>query len=355
MKRIPRLLLVAGAALLGAVALVQVNSAPSAQVIEILSPAGPAKVVRAGRPLFFAIHAAGPNGVTSIELLLDGRRVAERAVSGAPSLNTVLRWQPDADGDFVIVAQAADRAGQRWRSAPLTLAVRGAAGPLGSMIQVPAGAFIMGNDAGNDDERPARLVRMPGFEIDRYEVTVGEFRAFVQATNYRTLAEQAGRPWHETWRADEVGTRFDHPVRYVSWWDADKYCRWLGKRLPTEAEWEYAARGGDGRLYPWGNDFDPARVPGPDDTAPVGSVLGNLSPFGAYDMAGNVWEWVNDWYRPDYYAQGQDDNPQGPAQADQRVIRGSSFTNPPQDLRTTRRIKDDPGSAHRDVGFRCAR
>jgi hypothetical protein len=94
MKRISRLLLVAGAALLGAAALVQVNSAPSAQVIEILSPAGPAKVVRVGRPLFFAIHAAGPNGVTSIELLLDGRRVAERAVSGAPSLNTVLRWQP---------------------------------------------------------------------------------------------------------------------------------------------------------------------------------------------------------------------------------------------------------------------
>jgi formylglycine-generating enzyme required for sulfatase activity len=334
MKRLPRLLLVAGAVLLGAAVLAQVNSAPSTQVIEILSPAaGPAKVVRAGRLLFFAIHAAGPNGVTSVELLLDGRRVAERAVSGAPSLNTVLRW----------------------RSAPLTLAVRGAAGPLGSMIQVLAGAFVMGNDAGNDDERPACLVRMPSFEIDRYEVTVGEFRAFVQATNHRTLAEQAGRPWHETWRADEVGARFDHPVRYVSWWDADKYCRWLGKRLPTEAEWEYAARGGDGRLYPWGNDFDTARVPGLDDTAPVGSALGNLSPFGAYDMAGNVWEWVNDWYRLDYYAQGQDDNPQGPAQADQRVIRGGSFTNPPQDLRTNRRIKDDPGSAHRDVGFRCAR
>ncbi len=355
MRALARLLLIFAAGLLGAAALMRVGAAPSVPVVEILSPAERAKPVRAGQPLFFAIHASSPNGVTSVALLVDGRPVAERALSGAVSLNTVLRWQPDADGNFALVAQAADRAGQRWRSAPLILAVRGADGPLGSMIQVPAGAFVMGNDAGNDDEKPARLVRMPSFEIDRYEVTVGEFRAFVQATNYRTLAEQGGRPWQETWRADEVGARFDHPVRYVSWWDADKYCRWLGKRLPTEAEWEYAARGGDARLYPWGNGFDPARVAGPDDTVPVGTFLTNRSPFGAYDMAGNVWEWVNDWYRPDYYAQGQGDNPQGPAQADQRVIRGGSFTNPPQDLRATRRIKDDPGSAHRDVGFRCAR
>jgi len=338
-------------------ALVMAGAAPAAEpapTVEILSPAG-ARLARAGRPLFFAIHAASPAGLARVELLADDQPAVSRSLNGAARLNTVLRWQPDADGDFTITAQVIDRAGRRERSAPISLAVRGANGPLGSMIQVPAGAFVMGDDAGNDDEKPARAVRMPDFKIDRYEVTVGEFRAFVQATNYRTLAEQAGRPWNETWRVDEVGARFDHPVRYVSWWDADKYCRWLGKRLPTEAEWEYAARGSDGRAYPWGDNFDPSRVPGPRDTAPVGVYLANQSPFGAYDMAGNVWEWVNDWYRPDYYAQGQNDNPPGPAQADQRVIRGGSFTNLPQDLRTTRRIKDDPGSAHRDVGFRCAR
>ncbi|BCX03015.1 MAG: hypothetical protein KatS3mg053_0953 [Candidatus Roseilinea sp.] len=326
--------------------------------IEILSPVvqgGAFRPVRAGRTLFFAVHAMSPSGVGSVELFADGQRVAGRSVNGMPNVNTVLSWQPAANGDVRIEVQATDRAGRRLRSQPVVLPVRGAEGPLGSMLQMPAGTFVMGSNAGADDERPERIVSMPAYQIDRYEVTVGEFREFVKATNYRTSAELAGKPFGETWRVDNVGSRFDHPVRYVSWWDADKYCRWLGKRLPTEAEWEYAARGNDGRKYPWGNDFDPARLAPPEDTAPVGFYLNNRSPIGAYDMAGNVWEWVNDWYRPDYYAQNENDNPQGPPQADQRVIRGGSFTNTPEDLRVTRRIKDDPGSSHRDVGFRCAK
>ncbi|MCS7054618.1 MAG: formylglycine-generating enzyme family protein [Thermoflexales bacterium] len=334
------------------------SQAADSSEVAILSPAasgGLFRAVRADRALFFAIRAASPSGVTSVALFADGRLVAEKPVNGATEFNVVLRWQPSANGDFRIEAQATDRAGRRLRSPSAVLPVRGADGPLGSMVQVPAGAFLMGSNAGADDERPERRVNMPAYQIDRYEVTVGEFRAFVRATNYRTTAEEAGKPFGETWRTDDVGSRFDHPVRYVSWWDADKYCRWLGKRLPTEAEWEYAARGSDGRRYPWGDTFDPARVAPLEDTTPVGLYLDNRSPSGAYDMAGNVWEWVNDWYRPDYYAQGANDNPPGPPQGDQRVIRGGSFTNPPDDLRTTRRIKDDPNSFHRDVGFRCAK
>ncbi len=333
----------------------QAAASPGVEILSPVAQGGTFRPVRAGRPLFFAVHATSPSGVASVELFANDRAVAVLPVNGATSVNAVLRWQPDADGQIQIKARATDRAGGQVWTQPAVLPVRGADGPPGSMLQMPAGTFLMGNNAGADDERPERLVTMPAYQIDRYEVTVGEFREFVSATNHRTSAELEGKPFGETWRVDAVGSRFDHPVRYVSWWDADKYCRWLGKRLPTEAEWEYAARGNDGRLYPWGNDFDPARVAPPADTTPVGFYLDNRSPIGAYDMAGNVWEWVNDWYRPDYYAQNENDNPQGPPQADQRVIRGGSFTNPPADLRVTRRIKADPNSSHRDVGFRCAK
>lgn len=326
--------------------------------VEITSPAAQGnafRLVRANRPLFFAVHAASPNGIASVELFANDQPVANKQVNGGSNVNVILNWQPNANGEFQIKAKATDKAGQQLWTQPIALPVRGADGAPGSMLQMPAGTFRMGNNAGAEDERPERGVNMPAYQIDRYEVTVGEFREFLKATNYRTGAEEAGKPASETWRVDNIGARFDRPVRYVSWWDADKYCRWLGKRLPTEAEWEYAARGNDGRTYPWGNDFDSARVAPSTDTMPVGFYLNNRSPIGAYDMAGNVWEWVNDWYRPDYYAQNQNDNPQGPQQADQRIFRGGSFTNPPEDLRVTKRVKADAGSAYRDVGFRCAK
>ncbi len=332
----------------------------SAAGVVLLSPTADAQgwlpLARAGQPMWFALHVSSPDGVRRVGLIAREREVASRELARSPQrVNVVLRWVPSEDGDFPL--RVVVRTGSGESSASLgTLPVRGAEGALGSMVEIPAGAFLRGDDAGEFDERPARRVFVPAFAIDRYEVTVGEFREFVRQTRHVTSAEHAGKPFGETWRVDNVGSRFDRPVRYVSWWDADKYCRWLGKRLPTEAEWERAARGdGDARRYPWGDEFDPARVAS-GDTAPAGWHLGNRSPFGVFDMSGNVWEWVNDWYRPDYYASEESvDNPQGPPQGDERVLRGGSFTNPPSDLRVTRRIKTDPNTSHRDVGFRCAR
>jgi formylglycine-generating enzyme required for sulfatase activity len=330
---------------------------PAASV-EITSPAISSNAmshVRAGLPLRVAVNAVNPAGVAQIDLLVNDQPAASQKTTGAGHVNAVLAWTPPANGDVQVKACAISKAGQQQCTAPVVLPVRGAEGPPGSMIDVPAGAFRMGSNAGAEDEKPERDVNLPAYGIDRYEATVGEFREFVRATQHVSSAESDGKPWNETWRIDNVGDRFDRPVRFVSWWDADKYCRWKGKRLPTEAEWERAARGTDGRAYAWGNDFDPSRIASSADTMPAGFYLNNGSPVGAYDMTGNVWEWVNDWYRPDTYAQGQNDNPQGPQQADQRVIRGGSFTNGPDDLRVTRRIKDDVGRSNRDVGFRCAK
>lgn len=356
MKRMMFLLM--GVLLMGMGAPAQAALLQPASSIEITSPAinnNAFNHARAGAPLRFAVNAVNAAGVVQIDLFANDQPIATQKTSGAGNVNAVLAWTPTTNGDIPIKACATSKSGQQQCTSPALLPVRGADGALGSMIDVPAGAFRMGSNAGADDEKPERDVTLRAYQIDRYEVTVGEFREFVGATNHKSSAESDGKPWNETWRIDNVGDRFDRPVRYMSWWDADKYCRWKGKRLPTEAEWERAARGTDGRKFAWGNDFDATRVAPSTDTMPVGFFLNNGSPVGAYDMTGNVWEWVNDWYRPDTYGQGQNDNPQGPQQADQRVIRGGSFTNGPEDVRVTRRIKDDVGRSNRDVGFRCAK
>lgn len=167
------------------------------------------------------------------------------------------------------------------------------------MVRVPAGEFIMGTDERLPDEGPQHRVWLEAFDIDKYEVTNLQYHKFNEATRRRS-------PTH--WRNRTFpGGKADHPVTHVSWKDADAYCRWAGKRLPSEAEWEKAARGSDGRTYPWGNEFDIARANTPlrwsaigrfGDTTPVGSFEGGVSPYGAYDMSGNVWEWTASWYQP---------------------------------------------------------
>jgi formylglycine-generating enzyme required for sulfatase activity len=263
-----------------------------------------------------------------------------------------------------------------------------------AMVLVPAGEFLMGSPLGSDgfsDEQPLRRVYVSAFWIDRYEVTNLHYLRFVQATGHAapqntnpsfTLWEQGGPPAHiET-----------HPVVNVSWHDAVAYCHWVGKRLPTEAEWEKSARGTDGRRYPWGNQWEwtlansasywakrtvefsngedwkafwlrgeGARyskeygVKGEVLTMPVASFPEGASPYGLFDMAGNVSEWVQDWYEPYSYLNASLTDPQGPAGVLLKSMRGGSWLKPAKSLRTTDRDYGYPDDHPSGTGFRCAR
>jgi formylglycine-generating enzyme required for sulfatase activity len=216
------------------------------------------------------------------------------------------------------------------------------------MVLVPAGEFLMGSDDGAD-EKPPHRVYLDAFSIDKYETTNALYRRFMDATN-------RAAPWY--W-SDAKGNGATQPVVGVSWGDADAYCRWAGKRLPTEAEWEKAARGTDGRKYPWGEQWDASRANWGESklgkTAPVGSYPGGVSPYGAHDMAGNAWEWVADWYDKDYYQRSPERNPKGPDSGSARVLRGGSWFYDAFYLRTANRDGYTPVSRSYVIGFRCAR
>jgi formylglycine-generating enzyme required for sulfatase activity len=238
--------------------------------------------------------------------------------------------------------------------------------PVEGMVFVPAGTFVMGSELGAGDERPRREVYLNAFYMDRYEVTNGEYVEFLNAVEDRLercgghlcmdtkdedpdshILYQAGR------YAVETGYE-NHPVIKVSWYGARAYCEYRGKRLPSEAEWEKAARGIYGRAYPWGDEFDAYRANTDyrvGDMTPVGSYPDGVSPYGAYDVAGNVWEWVADWYqaypgsdyRSDFLGQKY------------KVVRGGSWNHPGHDARCTCRDIAHPARCILVVGFRCAR
>lgn len=166
------------------------------------------------------------------------------------------------------------------------------------MVLVPAGEFIMGTDSRLPDEGPEHKVYLDSFYIDMFEVTNLQYKKFNDATKRRSPRHFRNRTFPEG--------KADHPVTYVSWEDANEYCQWAGKRLPTDQEWEKAARGTDGRIFPWGNEFDVTNANTPlrwqqigvfGDTTPVGAFEGGVSPYGVYDMSGNVWEWTASWYK----------------------------------------------------------
>lgn len=230
------------------------------------------------------------------------------------------------------------------------------------MVHVPAGSFRMGSESGEDDEKPVHEVYVSDFFIDTYEVTVSEYAACMRAGG---CSEPKGT--HEDYPYNNYGAPGSekHPINGVDWDQAVAYCKWAGKRLPTEAEWEKAARGTDGRKYPWGNEEVSCRYAvmrddglvgcGKDRTWEVGSKPAGMSPYGAHDMVGNVWEWVSDWYDEDYYASSPAHDPKGPARSYSKVLRGGGQFSSADFLCGFCRSEFMPHYANSSHGFRCAR
>jgi formylglycine-generating enzyme required for sulfatase activity len=220
------------------------------------------------------------------------------------------------------------------------------------MELIPAGKFAMGSNDGSADERPVHTVSLDAFYMDKYEVTNVTYKLCVDAGG--CLA-----PTDASWNS---ATQYNnpkythHPVIFVTWYQALNYCSWRGVRMPTEAEWEYAARGLNGRTYPWGEVLATSLANyNKSGTTPVGSYENGKSPFGLYDMAGNVWEWVNDWYSETYYQRSPAFNPLGPAVGRQRAMRGGAWQNYEKDVRSADRTGYNPAVGVGTIGFRCAR
>lgn len=241
------------------------------------------------------------------------------------------------------------------------------------MVRIPAGTFLMGSDRKVDRnaypaEFPQRKVYLDAYEIDKYEVTTVQFLKFVLASNRDPLID---------WQYDGGNfqeTMASHPVMHVSWFDADAYCKWAGKRLPTSAEWEKAARGEDGRIFPWGNEpaglsranFGRTGLSGPVRDRPERLLLyppiisvdkyeNGASPYGVFQMAGNVAEWTADWYDPNYYKKAPDRNPKGPEKGTQRAFRGGGWIDSTPTVRPAQRNGTEPNTKMNWLGFRCAR
>ena len=233
------------------------------------------------------------------------------------------------------------------------------------MVLIPAGPFTMGSHDGLPNERPEHTVTLDAYYIDRYEVTLSRYRRFL---------EEGKHDSPPTWDDEAAVTVGDRPAIGMRWDSAVAYCRWAGKRLPTEAEWEKAARGTDGRRYPWG-DMQPfvdmanynrgmwvseaitlvAVTSGLEGmSVRHGLKEGGRSPFGVFHMAGNAAEWVADWYERDYYHKSPGRNPPGPAIGEKRILRGGSWADVPTALRVTARFSAEPDFEDRTVGFRCA-
>ncbi len=218
------------------------------------------------------------------------------------------------------------------------------------MVVIPAGISHMGSNLpGRDEENPDHKIQIKAFCLDRYEVTNLQYKDFVDVSGHRT-------PVH--WQSGTFpASKGDHPVVNVSWEDAHAYAEWVGKRLPTEAEWEWAARGGASREYPWGKicSQDYANYSNPESrTSSVAKYPKGVSEFGIWDMCGNVGEWVSDWYENKYYTNSPEIDPKGPAEGRLKVYRGGGFQCNRMDLRAAARHSSTPSMYQEYIGFRCA-
>ena len=222
-------------------------------------------------------------------------------------------------------------------------------------VSIPPREFLMGavpgdRDALNDEKPQHHVTITKGFWLGRTPITVAAYKRFAQEMGN----EMPEAPWSNRGWGKE-----DHPIVSVTWDEANAYCKWAGGRLPSEAEWEYAARGGkEGLKYPWGNDIthenaNYGREVEKGTTSVVGSYPANG--FGLYDMAGNVWEWVADWYEENYYASSPARDPKGPLAGQERVLRGGSWSNGPRNLRASVRGRNRPEVGSGNIGFRCTR
>jgi formylglycine-generating enzyme len=268
-----------------------------------------------------------------------------------------------------------------------TLAAKNSAENYSDMALIPKGNFYMGSSFQETtqyynsckkldkacklwwfrDERPRHTVYLKEYWIDRYETTNADYMGFVLATGARSALDNScetkgckdGNLWDGISFPKAISKQ---PVIQVSWHDAEAYCRWRGKRLPTEAEWEKAARGPSGKLYPWGNELvssDHAvykkKWQGVRTLSPVGTHPKGDSTYGIHDMTGNVWEWVSDWYQLDYYRNSPLRNPQGSLDGKYKIVRGGSWINNPDTLHSAFRRWSFPEVRFNDTGFRCAK
>jgi len=222
------------------------------------------------------------------------------------------------------------------------------------MVHIPSGAFIRGNRAGFPDEKAEQLIHVDEYYIDQYEVTNRQYAECVQASNCSSPRLPRSLNFANYYAESDFG---NFPVIWVTWHDAADYCSFRGKRLPTEAEWEKVARGPENYLFPWGNEEPTSQANFnyiARDVAPVGSFPADVSGYGAYDMGGNVREWVADWYQWDYYLTASPQNPTGPSEGVTRVLRGGSWNDIALYLRSTVRKNFLPDSYDSNLGFRCA-
>ncbi len=220
------------------------------------------------------------------------------------------------------------------------------------MIYIPSGEFVMGSNKRHPDEGPPHKVYVEAYYIDRYEVINARYKEFVDVTGHEPPSNWKNGTY--------TGGKEKHPVTFVNWFDATAYCQWAGKRLPTEAEWEKAARGTDERTFPWGNIFDPKKCNCPQteigDTMPVGSFEDGKSPYGLYDVSGNVWEWTVNWYQP----YPGNDTPSDFYGEKNKVLRGGSWYdclsyNCGVSAPTFNRSHFNPKVKNKSFGFRCAK